>query len=407
MTVLAVAALSARVLAEAATEEGFDVVALDVFGDADTRRACSEWLSIGDPGGLQLDAGRLLSALEILARRGDVTGWVAGSGFDGRPDLLERGAALLPLIGTPADAVRRVREPRAFFGLLDAAGIPHPPVLMTAPTGGAGWLLKDAGGCGGWHIRRVALQGGDKVISLQRDDEVPEVPAPLPAHRYFQREMRGEPMSATFIANGREARVIGFNQLIVRPFGTRPFVFCGVLGPVPLPAWLAKGLGDAVDRLAAAFSLRGLGSLDFMFDGTAFGVLEVNPRPPASMALYRHRSGQPASQWAPGGIVSAHLRACLHGELPPEPTAARDDLATHAVAGTEIVFARRPLQLHAAAALRLAGFAGCHDLPAGATRFEAGDPVCSVTATGPDAAQVRALLARGREAVHQLLETHP
>ena len=413
MTVLAVAALSARVLAEAATEEGFDVVALDVFGDADTRRACSEWLSIGDPGGLQLDAGRLLSALAMLARRGDVTGWVAGSGFDGRPDLLERGAALLPLIGTPADAVRRVREPRAFFGLLDAAGIPHPPVLMAAPTGGAGWLLKDAGGCGGWHIRRVAPQSVDKVRSPPRDDEVPEVPdvqdvpAPLPAHCYFQREMRGEPMSATFIANGRGARVLGFNQLIVRPFGTRPFGFCGVLGPVPVPAWLAKGLGDAVDRLAVAFSLRGLGSLDFMFDGTAFGVLEVNPRPPASMALYLHRSGQPASQWAPGGVVSAHLRACLHGELPPVPAAVGGDLAIHAVAGTEIVFARRPLQLRAAAALRLAGFAGCHDLPADATRFEAGDPVCSVAASGPDAAQVRALLARGCEAVHQLLETHP
>ena len=398
MTVLAVAALSARVLAEAASEEGFDVVALDVFGDADTRRACSQWLSIAEPGGLQLDAAHLLSALEMLARRGDVAGWIAGSGFDGRPDLLERGAALLPLIGTSADAVRRVRDPEAFFGFLAAEGIPHPPVQMTAPADGAGWLVKDAHGCGGWHIRRV---------SLQSHGDPPEVAAPVPAHHYFQREMRGEPMSATFIANGREARVLGFNQLLVRPFGTRPFVFCGVLGPVPLPAWVAEQVGDAVGSVAAAFSLRGLGSLDFMLDGTAFGVLEVNPRPPASLALYRQRSGQAASQWAPGGVVSAHLRACVRGELPPAPAGAGDDVANPAVAGTEIVFAPRTTHLDAAAAARLAGFAACHDLPAGATRFEAGDPVCSVTASGPDAARVCALLARGRDAVHQLLETHP
>ena len=403
MTVLAVAALSARVLAEAATEEGFEVVALDVFGDADTRRACLQWLSIGDPVGLQLDAARLLSALEMLARRGDVVGWIAGSGFDDRPGLLERGAALLPLIGTSAQAVRRVRDPQAFFGLLAAEGIPHPPVQMTAPAVGAGWLLKDARGCGGWHIRRLAPHDGDKVISPRRDDEAP---ARLPGHHYFQREMRGEPMSATFIANGHEARVLGFNQLIVRSFGARPFVFCGVLGPVPVPEWVAQRLGDVVDRLAAGFSLRGLGSLDFMFDGTAFGVLEVNPRPPASMALYRQRSGQAASQRLLGGVVSAHLRACLHGEL-PEPAGAGNDVANPAVAGTEIVFASRPMQLDAAAARRLAEVANGHDLPAGATRFEAGDPVCSVTASGPDAAQVRALLARGREAVHQLLETHP
>jgi len=424
MTVLAVAALSARVLAEAATEEGFEVVTLDVFGDADTRRACSEWLSVGDPGGLQIDAGRLLSALEMLARRGDVAGWVAGGGFDGRPDLLERGAALLPLIGTPADAVRRVRDPEAFFGLLAAEGIPHPTVQMTPPTDGAGWLVKDAGGCGGWHIRRLAPQGGGQVISLQRDDEVPATVLAQHCFQrdyfqrdyfqrdyfqrdYFQRETQGEPMSATFVANGREARVLGFNQLIVRPFGTRPFVFCGVLGPVPLPASVAQRLGDVVGKLAAAFSLRGLGSLDFMFDGTAFSVLEVNPRPPASMALYRQRSGQAASQWLRGGVVSAHLRACLDGELPPEPAGAGNDTANPAVAGTEIVFAPGTMQLDAAAARRLAEVASCHDLPAGATRFEAGDPVCSVTAGGPDAAQVRALLARGREAVHQFLETHP
>jgi predicted ATP-grasp superfamily ATP-dependent carboligase len=410
--VLAIAALSARVLAEAATEEGFDVVALDVFGDADTRRACSQWLSIGEPGGLQLDAGRLLSALEMLARRGDVVGWVAGTGFDGRPDLLERGAALLPLIGTPADAVRRVRDPQAFFGLLAAEGIPHPPVQMTAPADGVGWLVKDAHGCGGWHIRRVSPERQGEMPEVPEVPDATEAAAPVSAHHYFQREMRGEPMSATFVANGREARVLGFNQLIVGPFGPRPFVFRGVLGPVPLPAGVARRLGDAVGAIAAAFSLRGLGSLDFMLDGTDFSVLEVNSRPPASMALYRQRAGQATPPGAPGGVVSAHLRACLHGELPPSPAPAPAPASAGsagvnpAVAGTEIVFAPRAMQLDAAAASRLAGFAGCHDLPAGATRFEAGDPVCSVAASGPDAVQVRALLARSREAVHQLLETH-
>ena len=36
MTLLAVAALSARMLAEAARNVGLDVIALDVVGDADT-----------------------------------------------------------------------------------------------------------------------------------------------------------------------------------------------------------------------------------------------------------------------------------------------------------------------------------------------------------------------------------
>jgi uncharacterized protein len=369
MAVLAVAALSARVLAEAAADDGYGVVALDLFGDADTRRACSQWLSIGRPGGLRIDADLLLSHLAALAQRGDVTGWIAGSGFDGRPDLLERGAALLPLIGTEPDAVRRVRDPQRFFAQLDASRTPHPAVQMTSPADVAGWLVKDAHGCGGWHIRHASEH------------------VDAPDHHYFQREIPGAPMSVTFIADGRSVRVLGFNELIVRPLGARPFVYCGVVGPVLLPEDLARRVGAAVDDLAAAFSLRGLGSLDFMRDGDDFGVLEINPRPPASMALYGP------------GLVADHVRACLQRELPQAPAA-----AVGAVRGTEIVFARRPLQLDERAARRLDERAECHDLPAGAARFDAGDPVCSVSASGSNAAQVRTLLQQACDAVHHSLE---
>ena len=390
MPVLAVAAISARMLAEAAAADGFEVVALDLFGDVDTRRACAQWWPIGEPGHLHIDADRLLSALAVLAARAaraaqdqsaEVVGWIAGSGFEGRPDLLARGAALLPLIGTSADAVRRVRDPQFFFDALDAQGIAHPPVLTTAPADANGWLVKDAGGCGGWHIRRAVPH---------------EVPPPP---HYVQREVPGTPMSATFIANGSTAVVLGFNQLIVRPLLARPFVYCGAVGPVTLPPAVAAAVIAAVRALAASFALRGLGSLDFMLDGDQVQVLEVNPRPPASMALYGGNGDRAASS----PIVADHVRACLQGVLPPQtmPT------ATTTVRGTEIVFAPHRVWLSESAAQRLAGNRACHDLPAAAQQFDAGDPLCSVSASGASAEQVRALLDRGREAVFQTLEIHP
>jgi predicted ATP-grasp superfamily ATP-dependent carboligase len=370
MSALAVVSISARMLAEAAVDDGFEVVALDLFGDADTRRACAEWHRIGEPARLQIDGERLLSMLESLAQRDRVAGWIAGSGFEGRPDLLESGAALLPLIGTRAGAMRRVREPRAFFGFLDARGIHHPAVRMCAPEDAAGWLVKDSRGCGGWHIRRAASG------------------AVAGAGEYFQRESAGRPMSATFVANARDVAVLGFNQLIVRPLAGRPFVYCGSVGPVPLPPGVAARVAAALRELVVAFSLRGLGSLDFMFDGETVDVLEVNPRPPASMALYGP------------GMVAAHVRACIQGELPPCPTRAKGP-----VRGTEVVFAPRRLWLDEPATQRLAARPGCHDLPVAASRFDAGDPLCSVSANGENAEHVRALLQQGREAVHELLET--
>ena len=392
MPVLAVAAISARMLAEAAAADGFEVVGLDLFGDLDTRRACTQWWPIGEPSRLHIDADRLLSALAMLAARAareqsaEVVGWIAGSGFEGRPDLLARGAALLPLIGTPAEAVRRVRDPQLFFDALDAQGIAHPPVLTTAPADANGWLVKDADACGGWHIRRATPHE-----------------AVQPPH-YVQREVAGTPMSATFIANGSSAVVLGFNQLIVRPVLARPFVFCGAVGPVALAPAVAAAVIAAVRALAATFALRGLGSLDFMLDGDQVQVLEVNPRPPASMALYGG-NGHPA---ASNPIVADHVRACLQGVLPEWPALTGPALTASAtVRGTEIVFAPHRLWLSESAAQRLAGNRACHDLPAAALQFDVGDPLCSVSASGTGAEQVLALLDRGREAVYQTLEIHP
>lgn len=365
---LAVAGLSVRMMAEAAAHEGFGVIAMDVFGDADTRRASMQWQRIGPPGSLHIDPSSVLASLEALAARGGVLGWVAGGGFEGLPDLLEQGAAVLPLLGTPPAAVRRVRDPAMFFGFLERRGIAYPQVRWSHPAE-EGWLLKDSRGSGGWHIRRATASAH---------------PA-LPEHHYAQREMAGVPMSATFVANGREARVLGFNELIVRELAGRPCVYCGVVGPVAVPARVAAGIGEALQALVAEFSLRGLGSLDFMRDGESWGVLEVNPRPSASLFIYAGHTGP--------GIMHAHVGACLRGELPspvPVPTPPQP------VSGNEIVFARRPLVLSAAAIDRLGAWPQVHDVAAAPTAFEAGEPVCSVGACGNDARDVRQRLESSR-----------
>ena len=375
---IAVAALSARMMAEASARDGFDVVALDLFGDADTREAASQWMSLGEPASLTIDDERTLSALRQLAKRGDVSGWVAGSGFESRPGLLAEAAALLPLVGTSAAAVCRVRDPVQFFGFLAPQGIHYPPVRLgalarTLPDDGTQWLVKDALGCGGWHVWRAT----------------PRRVAEMPAHHYLQQQAPGVPMSATFVANGHQAVILGFNELTVRHFGTRPFVFCGAVGPVTLPARAASRALAAVRALTAEFELRGLCSLDFMLDADEIAVLEVNPRPPASMALYGD------------GLMAAHVEACLHDAL-PAPRAEPDH-----VEGTEIVFARHDGLIDDTAARRLSTWPHAHDLPRAGTRLEAGDPLCSLSASGADAVEVRAALQQAREALLDTLETPP
>jgi predicted ATP-grasp superfamily ATP-dependent carboligase len=374
MAVFAVAALSARMMAEQAAREGFTAVALDLFGDVDTRRAAASWRPIGKPSSLHIDPARTLAALRELAGRAEVAGWVAGSGFEGQPGLLAQGARVLPLIGTAPEAVQRVRDPAQFFAFLSAQGIGHPQVQRTPPAEAAGWLVKDAEGCGGWGVHRLTREGS----------------AALAANQYFQRELTGLPMSATFVANGVDAELLGFNELIVRPVAGRPFVFSGALGPVPVAREVAQQVHVAVRAISAEFELRGLCSLDFMLDAGQVGVLEVNPRPPASMALY---AGRP--------LMHMHLQACMKGDLPAATS------APSGVSGFEIVFARHPAVADERMMQCLSAAGSAHDLPQPGTRFEAGDPVCSLSARAADLAHVKAMLEDRRMRLLRTMETCP
>jgi len=151
---------------------------------------------------------------------------------------------------------------------------------------------------------------------------------------------------------------------------------------------VALRIEAAVRALAAEYGLRGLGSLDFMLDGDSFAVLEVNPRAPASLALYRDRSP-----------LKAHLRACREAVLPermrPAPTVVR---------GCEVVFTPHALRLGESAARGIAAMAQCHDLPRAGCLFAVGDPLCSVSAQGAGVDEVVALLASRRQVVLNLLE---
>jgi predicted ATP-grasp superfamily ATP-dependent carboligase len=359
---LVVAGLWARPLAESARQAGWRVIALDLFGDADTLRASVAWRRIGDPARCSIDLPLLREALHEAARERDAIGWVAGSGFESMPDALDIVVPGLPLLGMTGAAMQRVRAPAAFFTVLDRLGLEHPELSFVAPADPRGWLLKDAGGSGGWHIRAA----GDGAAPGTGD--------------YFQRLQPGEPMSALFLADGQRVRLVALNRLLVERQGANPFVYAGAIGPIRDQA-LADKIEQALAALAPAFALRGLASLDFIAHAGRAFLLEINPRPSASMVLHPHA-------W-PGGLLRAHVRA-VHGELPRAPAWQPPGMRGH-----RIVFADHPCRVDDGLATELARSAQCHDLPLADASFVAGDPVCSVSSEAADARSVLSALDLG------------
>lgn len=363
---LVLAGLSVRLMAESARRAGYEVIALDAFGDRDTRQAAAAWHDIGTGQGARLDGARLLAALGGLRRPAEAAGpigWIAGAGFEALPEVLAQGAALLQLLGTAPPAQAALRDPGRFFAALALLGLPHPATQLQRPEPAQGWLYKDFGSSGGWQVR--AAQAAP--------------PAP-PPRAYYQQRAPGDPMSCLFIANGRAARVLGHQRQLVAPLGARPCVWHGVLGPVAVPEPVGTLLEQALAALVPRFGLQGLASLDYLLDGSTVRLLECNPRPSASMALYEDAAELP--------LIDAHVQACLRGELPGVPCPAGS------VRGTHLVFAHRATVLDGDTLASLQRSGWCRDLAAAPMRIGRHEPVCTVTAQAQaqDEAEARRLL---------------
>lgn len=366
-----VAAVTGRALAASAARGGHRVVVLDYFADRDTSAVAADCRSVVSTHGLRFDRRRLLAAAAELAPPDRSAGLVYGSGFEGRIALLSRLAAGRRLFGNRPEVVAEVRDPMRIFPLFDRLGIGHPEVRLLMPTDPRGWLVKQPGGAGGVHV-------------LPADRPHPRAGA------YYQRLRPGRACSALFLADGRRACIVGFNeqwQSAARE--GLPYLYGGAVGHIPLPPVVEADLRARLDALVAAVGLVGLNGLDFLLHEETWSALEVNPRPTATMELYDADYDH--------GLFDAHLRA-REGELPARAA------ASQVVRASRIVHAVHAWQMPD-------GFDfpnWCHDIPQAGTRMAPGDPICTVQAEGGDALECGALVRERELSVgRMILEAAP
>lgn len=255
----------------------------DAYGDQDTRELAGELACLSDAIATGFRAKPLLAALDDLTRRSPTppVGLILGAGFEDAPHLVETLAAHHRLLGCAPDAVRRCADPRDFFGLLNHLGIPHPETSLTPPLAGAGWLSKLAGGSGGTHIVRCRAQ-----------------PAAMPS-RYFQREAAGEAISALCITSSKGS-AFAFSRQWTSPAPRRPFRYGGAVGNIEIDIELETHLVDTMLALCEALKLNGLVSFDFLVDKGEALLVDVNPRPGATIDVLDDASGT---------LFKAHLAA--------------------------------------------------------------------------------------------------
>ncbi|HEY6761507.1 MAG TPA: ATP-grasp domain-containing protein [Baekduia sp.] len=356
--------VSARMLAELATRQGYDVFAVDRFGDRDLRRLCPSVSLLRDLGG-RGGMAKLVEAAEGIP----ADGVVYGAGLENRPDLVARLAAGRTLLGCGPETLRSgVRDPAALGASLRAAGFAYPLTLSAADAPARAdrarrWLRKPVRGGGGRGVR--AWRGGRLAG----------------AGVVVQERISGRPCSAAAVGDGRSAVVLGVSEQLVgrRALGARGFTWCGDVVPPRLPAAersaLTLTMQEVCTYLAAAFGLRGVFGVDVVWDGARPWVVEVNPRPVASLESIEAVHGVRS--------FAAHVEACA-GRLPPAATA-RSLAAPARAAGKAVLYATANVRVPDT---RDWSARGIRDVPHPGERIAAGRPICTLVATGRSPAAV-------------------
>jgi len=395
--------VSTRAAAESAARSGFDVTALDAFGDLDQHPSVRS---------LSLPAFTAHSAARV-ARTIASDAVVFMSSFENHPRAVSALATGRALWGNPPEVLRRVRHPVLLAEALNRRGMDSPASFVTLESYAA--AASDGGPTSSamsasdeepasyevsafrrtvprdrrWLLKPLASGGGHGVRPWC--DE-----ARLPRGCYLQELVEGTPGSIVFVAAGGRAVPLGVSRQLIgeQAFGATPYRYCGSILAAAGDAQFARDealvkhacvLAQAV---AEEFDLVGVNGIDFIAcDGVPITV-EVNPRWSASMELVERAYGM--------SVFGAHAAACRDGRLPAfDLVHARRDVGA---VGKAVVFARRDVTIGDTATW-LAD-ATVRDVPHPGEHIAADRPLCTVFAAGRDGEACHAALVRRAERVY-------
>jgi len=242
-----------------------DVVAIDEFGDLDTRRYAEETIVVDEVSEESVaEAARDLEFDYVLTTSPNVP-------------------KSLPLLGNSVEVMRRAGDKWLFARYCEENEVPHPETrLEPSPV---------------TPLAKPRLAGGG--VNNELTDE------PRKRHVY-QELVEGTPLSASVVSDGEEARTVAVNETLSGVETCWPpnrFAYCGNVTPASHP--FAEEAGGTAEEVVEDLGLKGSVGVDFIAAEERLVVLEVNPRIQASLDTVEASTGL--------NVVKKHLEA-VRGE---------------------------------------------------------------------------------------------
>ncbi len=362
---------SVRAFAQSARRAGWLVHAADLFADLDLEAAAQAVVRAA-----REDGPAYPHNLAAAIRGFPSAPWCYTGAIENHPDVIADIAGLRPLLGSGPEAVRAVRDPVRLSRAVRDAGLLFPDTFP-APDG----VPVDAS----YLVKPVASAGGRGIVRWTGRAAAGAADAPE-RRAVWQRFVAGEAWGVAYVAGPHAVALLGASRQLTGAgwCHAAEFAYCGSIA-APSLAPRVRDQFVALGEALSGFGLAGVFGVDVIVDAAGrVTVLEVNPRPTASMELLERATGR--------SIAATHLAAC--GAASPRPAASA--AAGAAIWTKAVLFARRPTAIDAATLATLeaacrpwteadAGWPALGDIPRAGQTIPAGGPVVTVFARGTDA----------------------
>jgi uncharacterized protein len=306
-TALVVVGESCRALARSCRLAGWDVAAIDRYGDRDLLAVChtvGAWPAASPRSATA--PGPLWHALGALP-----AGPILPAGGMEQP---RRAPPQVPpgftYCGPQAEQLEQLRDVRQWRRWAKQAGLQFPTSqLRPADTAArphdwpGGWLIKRSDSGGGLAVRTAVELAGTTTAHDPTGSESSMLSEAPPQH-YLQQRLPGPTIGVVLASSESGSRLLGASLAVESHQwpGPRRFIYRGSHGPIQLAPQLLERLRRLAERIAEQTGIRGLWNVDLARGRRGqWYLLEINPRWSASMEMIELAGG--------GSLAALHLAA--------------------------------------------------------------------------------------------------
>ena len=294
-----VVGFNTRPLVYSLNKAGYDVYAVDFFGDLDLYSHVKDFIIItkelsGNYNSLRERYSKYLAdySISLLQKHQNINFLLIGSGLDDayndRERILNKSEVInLTSVNNCLSTVKKARDIDYIFKILKVRGFCVPisfsfedfnleNINLDFP-----FILKKKRSAGGLNVFKIKDRKSlySKVKSFERSNF-------SPSEWLVQEYIEGIPVSCTIISNGIECEIISINrQIIGEEFLNPPknFMYCGNIVPSGLSESEEKNIAEISKFLAKNLGLRGINGFDFVIKNQIPFFMECNPRIPGSI----------------------------------------------------------------------------------------------------------------------------